>query len=82
MPTIADMLREEGREEALEEGRKRLVNTLFKLVQSKFGEVPIAIEERITSVRDLSTLESIIDAAFQSESIDQLQKQMESFFTQ
>ncbi len=73
MPTIADMYREQGREEGLVKG-------ITKLLRSKFDNLPLPLEERIHSVHDLSALETIMDIAIESETLDEFQQKMESFF--
>ncbi len=90
MPTIASMFKKQGREEGIEQGikkgseveieerRERLVKGILMLMQSKFQNLPMSIEEKITSVRDLSTLETLMEQAIESESIVQFQQKMES----
>jgi len=86
MPTIADKFiqqgleqgRKQGREEGLEEG---LVKMIQKLVRSKFHDFPSSLQEKITSIHDLSTLEKIMDLAIESESLAQFQKEVESILS-
>jgi predicted transposase/invertase (TIGR01784 family) len=86
MPTVADKLirqgREEGREEGLEEGIEiGLAKGIIKVLQAKFSNFPQTMEAKILAVRELSTLEAIMDIAIQAESLDQFEQQLESYLT-
>ncbi|CDI40912.1 conserved protein of unknown function [Tepidanaerobacter acetatoxydans Re1] len=63
--TLADKLREEGRE--------ALIKTAIKLLTKKFGSLPEEIRVRISKL-DLVTLEVIIDGIFEYESLEDVKK--------
>lgn len=76
MPSVADKLREEGLKKGREEGRERLINGLFKLLQAKFQEVPFSLREDLHAVHDLAVLEAIMDHAISAQSLQQFQEQV------
>jgi hypothetical protein len=74
--TAADWFREEGRKQGRDDGRKEereatLRTTLLKLLRSRFGAVPDAIDARIKAA-DSSLLDVWFDRALGAASLDEV----------
>ena len=68
--TLAELFRQEGREEG---ETKALARTAIKLLFKKFGFVPEELRSNIAKL-DVTTLEILIDRVFDYESLDEVKK--------
>lgn len=72
--TLAEILRKEGREEGIEEGRrKEKIDTAIKFLTKKLGLLPKDFKEGIREL-DSPTLGVIIDGIFEINSLDDVKK--------
>ena len=75
--TLADILREEGREIGLEKGRKEaremLLETTLQLIQEKFGKMPSDMKESIQALQS-DELQQLILKLIHFETIEEVRK--------
>lgn len=68
---------EKGREEGIEEGRrKEKMDTTIRLLTKKFGTIPPEIKKSISKL-DMVTLELIVDEIFEYESLEDMKKYLQ-----
>ena len=77
MPTVADKLREEGRQE----GHQLFKKGLMKLLQAKFHGVPVLLQDSIMAVHDQSALEAFMDCAISADSLQQFEDGIKSILS-
>ena len=79
--SMADMLIEEGKAagialgkaEGLEQGEIRAKReTIFKLIQRRFGSIPESISDQVGSIDDLSRLDILFDEVWDADSLDEI----------
>jgi len=69
--TIADQLREEGKQQGLSEGQLRAFRTaVLRALEIRHGACPDGIREALEFIDDLARLERLIESAFRSESVE------------
>ena len=69
--TLADRLREEGKQEGLSEGQLRAFRTaVLRALEIRHGACPDGIREALESIDDPARLERLIESAFRSESLE------------
>ena len=59
---------QEGREVGLQEGRQR---SILDLLETRFGEVPVAIRDRVRAVHDEEGLKDMLRRAFRTPSLQE-----------
>ena len=52
-----ELSREEGLQEGLQEGRRRCI---LELLETRFGEVPVAIRDRVRAIQDEAQLQEML----------------------
>jgi hypothetical protein len=67
--TIAESIFEQGIEQGIEQGERRL---LLRLMETKFGAIPIRLQQRLTRIEDVSSLESLGDMVLQSKTLTEI----------
>ena len=63
-----ELSREEGREVGLQEGRQR---SILDLLETRFGQVPVAIRDRVRAVHDEEGLKDMLRRAFRTPSLQE-----------
>jgi len=58
---------QEGREVGLQEGRQACI---LDLLETRFGEVPVAIRDRVRAIRDEARLKEMLCRAFRIPSLE------------
>jgi len=71
MPTLAQRLREEGKEQGMRLGNQRM---LLKQIAARFGVVPEDIRQKIQEIDNDDDLDQIAIALFKIQSVDELKK--------
>lgn len=72
--TLADIFRQEGKEEGIQQGeRRKSLNYAIKLLTKKFGKLPEDYKERLNNA-DTEILDLIIEEIFSLESLDDVDK--------
>jgi hypothetical protein len=69
--TLAERLKEEGKEEGQEEGLRALRASVLRALEIRFGGYPEGIREAVEAKHQISDLESLIEAAICSNSIEE-----------
>jgi len=59
---------QEGREVGLQEGRQACI---LDLLETRFGEVPVAIRDRVRAIRDEARLKEMLCRAFRIPSLEE-----------
>ncbi len=67
--TIAEQLRQEGRQDGLREGLERLRGVVVKQLQLKFGELPAAAQARVAAA-DAAALERYAERVLSADTLD------------
>ena len=71
--TAAQALIEEGIGLGIEQGALRASReALFKFMRSKFQSVPVSVEQKILTIRDVNKLSVLIDKVISANSIDEI----------
>ena len=69
--TLADRLREEGKQEGITEGQLRAMRgAVLRALEIRHGGYPEGIREAIETVRDPATLDRLLESAFRSSSVE------------
>ena len=74
---FAHFEREEGREEGLKKAREVTIRLLLRLLTHQFGEIPVAIQERVHTL-SLDQAEPLVDAVLTSASLTQFAEHLPS----
>ena len=70
---MADVLREQGIEQGIEQGQTRAKQeAVLKLLQIQFGDVPEDVSKRITSIRSISSLDSLFEKTATVQTLDEI----------
>ena len=72
--TMAQHLRESGREEGAAETAQKI---FLKLLQWRFDSVPETVIQRITLIRDVSRLEALIDMALNAATLEEIDSEID-----
>ncbi|MCE2403321.1 Rpn family recombination-promoting nuclease/putative transposase [Candidatus Poribacteria bacterium] len=71
--SMADVLREQGIEQGIEQGQTRAKQeAVLKLLQIQFGDVPEDVSKRITSIRSISSLDSLFEKTATVQTLDEI----------
>jgi len=67
--SMADVLREQGREQGETQAKQEVV---LKLMQIRFNDVPEGVSKKIASIRSISNLDLIIEEVATAETLDEI----------
>jgi len=80
MNATFEMLKKEGRKEGRKEGgRKRNAELIVRQLNARFGSCPDYLKEQVASCRRKSTMETLLDAAYQSASLEDFESIADSY---
>ena len=75
--TLADRLREEGKQEGLAEGRLRtLRESVLRALEIRHGGYPEGIREALEGVNDPAVLDRLVASAFRSGSLEEFARNL------
>ena len=71
--SMADVLREQGIEQGIEQGETRAKQAaVLKLLQFRFKDVPESVANQVTSIRNLSRLDSLFEEVWEADTLDEI----------
>ena len=75
--TMAQYLRESGREEVAAQAAQAMQKTVLGVLRWRFDAVPETVTHRITLIRDLSRLGSLHDKALNAETLEEIDSEID-----
>jgi predicted transposase YdaD len=67
-----ELSREEGRQEGCQEGRQEgRQRSILELLETRFGEVPVAIRDRVRAIHDEAQLQEMLCRAVRIPGLDE-----------
>ena len=66
--SLAQQLHQKGLQEGLEKGLRQ---TLIKILQRRFGQIPEGLVEAINGIHETARMESLVDAALDAASMEE-----------
>ena len=71
--SMADVLRKQGIEQGIEQGETRAKQAaVLKLLQFRFNDVPEAVANQVTLIRNLSRLDSLFEEVWEATTLDEI----------
>ncbi|RKU26853.1 hypothetical protein C6497_12465 [Candidatus Poribacteria bacterium] len=71
--SMAEVLKEQGIVQGIEQGEiQAKQQAVLKLLNIKFGDVPNEVSNRITSIKDILSLDSLFEIAATAQTLDEI----------